>query len=129
MLVRRIVLAFCALFLVAVVAASVANREAQKTRATAPPTTVASGPPPPVVTGSLPGDGTVRARVGDAVTITVRTPQPDEASITELGVTAPTSSDVPGMLEFVAEAPGRYDVHLDDSGAKAGTIVIVPAGG
>jgi FtsP/CotA-like multicopper oxidase with cupredoxin domain len=126
-LVRRITLALCALFLAAVVAASVADRQQQKTQATAPPTTVVAGPPEPVVSGRLPGDGTVRARVGDAVTIAVRTEQPDEASIDELGVNAPTSSDVPGMLEFVASAPGRYAVRLTDSGTRAGTIVIARA--
>jgi hypothetical protein len=126
-LVRRITLALCALFLVGVVAASFADREDRKSRATAPPITVASGPPDPVVSGRLPADRTIRARVGDAVTVEVSTEQPDEASVAELGLTAPTSADVPGMLEFVASAPGRYKVLLDDSGKVAGTIVITPA--
>jgi hypothetical protein len=128
-LVRRITLALCALFLVAVVAAAVADRAERKTRATAPPTTVASGPPAPVVSGRLPRDRTVRASVGDAVTVDVWTDEPDEASIAELGVTTPTSPDVPGVLEFVASTPGRYPVLLAGSGKRAGTIVIAPAEG
>jgi hypothetical protein len=127
-LVRRIVLALCALFFVGVVAAAVADRETQKTRATAPPVTVASGAPAPVVSGRMPGDRTIRARVGDAVTVAVSTQEPDEAAIDDLGISATTSADVPGMLEFVAEAPGRYDVLLQGSGKTAGTIVIEPAG-
>jgi FtsP/CotA-like multicopper oxidase with cupredoxin domain len=124
---RRITLALCALFLAAVVAAAVADREAQDTRATAPPASVDRTPPAPLVTGSLPRDRTIRATVGDAVTVAVRSDEPDDASIPALGVTAPTSSDVPGMLEFVATEPGRYVVQLDDSGKTAGTIEIAPA--
>jgi hypothetical protein len=127
-LVRRIVLALSALFLVAVIAGSVADREAQKTRATAPTATVATGPPAAVVRGTLPDDGTVSAEVGDAVTVAVRTATPDEAWVDALGLRAPTSSDVPGRLEFVAAIPGRYPVVLAGSGRRAGTIVIERAG-
>jgi FtsP/CotA-like multicopper oxidase with cupredoxin domain len=125
-LVRRITLALCALFLVTVVAAAFADREAQTTRATAPAPTLPSGPPQAVVSGSLPRDRTVRAHVGDAVTVAVRSSTPDDAWISELGVTAPTSSDVPGQLEFVATQPGRYAVQLVDSGTTAGTIQVLP---
>ncbi|MCW3021759.1 MAG: hypothetical protein JWR30_1081 [Conexibacter sp.] len=127
-LVRRIVLALCGLFLVAVIAGAVADRQAQKTRATAPPLTVATGPPAAVVRGTLPADGTVSAEVGDAVTVSVRSAMPDEAWVDALGLRAPTSSDVPGRLEFVAEIPGRYPVMLEGSGRRAGTIVVAPAG-
>jgi hypothetical protein len=127
-LVRRIVLALCALFLVAVIAGSVADREAQQTRATAPRAAGATGPPAAVVRGTLPDDETVSAEVGDAVTVAVRSATPDEAWVDELGLRTPTSSDVPGRLEFVAAIPGRYPVVLSASGRRAGTIVIEPAG-
>jgi hypothetical protein len=127
-LVRRIVLALCALFLVAVIAGSIADREARKTRATAPPTTVATAPPAAVVRGTLPDDGTVNAEVGDAVTVSVKTAMPDEAWVDALGLRAPTSSDLPGRLELVAQIPGRYPVVLAGSGRRVGTIVIAPAG-
>jgi hypothetical protein len=127
-LVRRIVLALCALFLVAVIAGSVADRAARSTRATAPPATVATGAPAAVVRGALPEDGTINAEVGDAVTVAVRTPMPDEAWVDALGLRAPTSSDVPGRLEFVAGIPGRYPVVLAGTGRRAGTIVIARAG-
>jgi hypothetical protein len=126
-LVRRIVLALCALFLVAVIAGSVADRQARSTRAIAPPATVATGPPAAVVRGALPEDGTVNAEVGDAVTVAVRTAMPDEAWVDALGLRAPTSSEVPGRLEFVARIPGRYPVVLAGTGRRAGTIVIAPA--
>ena len=128
MLARRIVLALCAFFLVAVIAGSVADRDAQRTRATAPPVTVTTGPPAPVVRGTLPADGTVSAEVGDAVTVAVRTATPDEAWVDALGLRTPTSSDVPGRLEFVAQIPGRYPVVLAGTGRRVGTIVVEDAG-
>jgi FtsP/CotA-like multicopper oxidase with cupredoxin domain len=126
-LVRRITLAACALFLVVVVAASFADRETKRTQAEAPPTTIATGPPAPVVRGRLPDDKTVTARVGDAVAIEVRTEEPDDASIPKLGVEAPTSSDVPGVLEFVASQAGRYPVVLINADKPIGTVVVEPA--
>jgi FtsP/CotA-like multicopper oxidase with cupredoxin domain len=127
-LVRRIVLALCTLFLVAVIAGSVADRDARRTRAAAPPATANTGPPAPVVRGTLPADGTVSAEVGDAVTVAVRTANPDEAWVAAMGLRTPTSSDVPGRLEFVAQIPGRHPVVLAVTGRRAGTIVIEAAG-
>jgi FtsP/CotA-like multicopper oxidase with cupredoxin domain len=124
-LVRRITLALCAIFLLAVIGAAFADRKAQDSRAIAPPVTIATGPPPAVVRGTLPDQGIVRAREGDAVTVSVRTAMVDEATVQALGITASTSAEVPGMLEFVATAAGRYPVLLD-SGESAGTIVIGP---
>jgi hypothetical protein len=127
-LVRRITLALCALFLLAVIGAAFADREAQESRATAPPVTIPTGPPPDVVRGTLPDQGVVRAQVGDAVSVSVRTATVDDATVAALGLTAPTSAAVPGTLDFVATAAGRYPVLLD-SGESAGTIVIAPRSG
>jgi FtsP/CotA-like multicopper oxidase with cupredoxin domain len=126
-LVRRVILAFCAVFLAAVIATAVADRQAQSTRAVAPPQEVAGTPGAPVVRGSLPGDRVVRANVGDVVSIAVTTTEPDEATIPELGVDAPTSGDVPGVLEFVADAPGRYPVLRSSDQRPLGTLVVAPA--
>jgi hypothetical protein len=127
-LVRRITLALCAVFLLAVIAAAFADREAQNSRASAPPITIRTGPPAPVVRGTLPDQGIVRAHVGDAVTVTVRTAAVDDATIEAFGVSAATSAEVPGTLDFVATAPGRYPVLLD-SGESAGTVVVTAANG
>ncbi|HEY4098186.1 MAG TPA: hypothetical protein VGM33_21865 [Baekduia sp.] len=125
MLVRRITLALCALFFLAVVGAAFADREAQESQATAPPITIPTGPPENVVRGTLPDQGIVRAHVGDAVSVAVRTATVDDATVQALGITVPTSAAVPGTLDFVATAAGRYPVLLD-SGESAGTIEIVP---
>jgi hypothetical protein len=127
-LARRISIAVSALILLIVIAASVADRQAQESRATAPPPTVQTAPPAPVVRGNLPGDKTITARVGDVVSVAVRTEAPDDATIAELGINAPTSSDVPGVLEFVAAEAGSYDVVLTSTDKPVGTVVVEPAG-
>ena len=126
MLVRRVTYALCAVFLLAVIGGAIANRETQSSRAAAPPTTILTGPPPPVVHGMLPVQDVVRAHVGDAVDLTVTTASVDDATIDAMGLTVPTSASVPGTLDFVATAPGRYPVVLD-SGAIAGTVVVTAA--
>jgi hypothetical protein len=118
--------AFSAVLLLVVIAASVATRENRRTQAVAPPL---GGPAPapapaPEATGQMPPDRVVRARVGDVVSVAVRTPQPDTATITAVGASAITSPDLPGTLQFVATDPGRYPVLLEDSGGTAGTVVI-----
>jgi hypothetical protein len=123
---RRVSYVFSAIVLVIVIAVSVADREADKSRAVAPPLTTPTGPPPPTVTGTLPADRIVEARVGDAVTITVTSPEPDEAVINALGLQTETDPEQPGLLEFVAEDPGRYPVALLDTGKVVGTVVVEP---
>jgi hypothetical protein len=118
--------AFSAVLLLVVIASSVATRENRRTQAVAPPL---GGPAPapapsPQATGQMPPDRVVRARVGDVVSVAVRTPQPDTATITAVGASAITSPDLPGTLQFVATDPGRYPVLLEDSGGTAGTVVI-----
>jgi FtsP/CotA-like multicopper oxidase with cupredoxin domain len=123
-LARRIAIVASTMFLLIVVAGSLAAREAQESRAIAPTTAEAAEPPAPVVRGELPADQVIRARVGDVVSIAVRTPVPDDASIPQLGINAPTSPDVAGVLEFVATAPGRYPVVLVATEQPAGVVVV-----
>jgi hypothetical protein len=123
-LVRRLAYVAAALLLFGVIASAFATREAQRTQATAPPL---GGPPPmaaPSATGDMPPDRILRARVGDVVSVAVRTPTPDTATIAAIGVSAVTSQELPGTLEFVATDPGHYPVLLEDSGGVAGTIVV-----
>jgi hypothetical protein len=123
-LARRLAYAFSALLLLVVIVSSVATRENRRTQAVAPPLGGPAPAPAPQATGQMPPDRVVRARVGDVVSVAVRTPQPDTATITAVGASAITSPDLPGTLEFVATDPGRYPVLLEDSGGTAGTVVI-----
>ena len=99
------------------------SRQATATEPAAPPATAA---PLTAVTGRLPDDKVVRARVGDLVKITVVPPRAGEATIDALGVSEETDPIVPGTLEFVASDPGRYPVQLDGSGPALGAVVVQP---
>ena len=75
----------------------------------------------------MPPDHVLRARVGDIVSVDVRTAQADTATIDALGVTAATSYDVPGTLEFVPMQAGDYPIVLEDSGRVAGRVLVSSA--
>jgi len=123
---RRLLYVICGLVLVIVVISAVSDRISAGDRAVAPPVTAATGPAAPTVRGTLPRDRTIRARTGDAVTVTVQTAAPDEAAVEALGLQVQTGPGLPGTLEFVAQAPGSYPVELLDADRTAGTIVVTP---
>ena len=66
--------------------------------------------------------GQIRARVGDAVTLTVRSPGADVAELEALGISAPVDGDAPAVLAFVAAQPGRFPVTLKWAGRRVGVL-------
>jgi hypothetical protein len=126
-LARRIAYVLAVLILLGAIGSAISTRELQRTQAVAPPDGGPPATPAPVASGDMPPDRVVRARVGDVVSLDVRTVQPDTATIMAFGVSAVTSAQVPGTLEFVAAEPGRYPVELEDSGRVAGSVVVSPA--
>jgi hypothetical protein len=66
--------------------------------------------------------GQIRARVGDAVTLTVRAPGADVAELEALGISAPVDGDAPAVLAFVAAQPGRFPVTLKWAGRRVGVL-------
>ena len=124
MLARRLAYVFSALVLLMVLGSAVAQREREHTEAVAPPLSAdtAGSAPAPEAAVSMPPEKVVRARVGEIVSITVRTPQPETASIPAVGVSELSSADVPATLEFVPSTPGHYPVELTDTGQVLGTV-------
>jgi hypothetical protein len=126
---RSILLFVALLLLIAALASVIAPREGNVVgRSTTQPPQLA--PPPPAartVTGQLPADGTVEATVGDVVDLTVTADHPDEVQIFDLGLQAPVDADLPGVLQFVADEPGRFAVTLRYSGERVGVLVVRPA--
>jgi hypothetical protein len=124
MLARRLAYVFSALVLVMVLGSAVAQREREHTQAVAPSpgAGAASSAPAPEAAGDMPPEKVLRARVGEIVSITVRTAEPETASIPAIGVSELASADVPATLEFVPSTPGRYPVELTDSGRVLGTV-------
>ena len=121
---RRVAYVVSVLILILAVGSALARREEQRTRAVAPAATAPSDAPAPEASAAMPPDRVVRARVGEIVSVQVRTPGPDTATIRDAGISAITSDDLPGTLEFVPTEPGRYPVLLEDSGRVAGTILV-----
>jgi hypothetical protein len=126
---RSILLFVAALLLIAALASVIAPRDGNMA---GPSTTQApqlAAPPPaaPTVRGTLPADGTIEASVGDIVDLTVTADHPDEVQIFHLGLEAPVDTDLPGVLEFVADEPGRFAVTLRYSGERVGALVVRPA--
>jgi hypothetical protein len=116
------------LFLVAMISSAVVQREESRKQATAPIAAAPPSTPPATVEAQLPGDREVRARVGEVINIQVRSEEPEDVTIPALGVRGLASADVPALLEFVADQPGRFPVVTDPSGRRLGMVVVDPAG-
>jgi hypothetical protein len=127
---RSILLFVAVLLLIAALASVIAPREGNVAGPSATQTPHAASAPPPTartVTGRLPADGTVEATEGDIVDLTVTADHPDEVQIFDLGLQAPVDADLPGVLQFVADEPGRFAVTLSYSGERVGVLVVRPA--
>jgi hypothetical protein len=122
---RRVLLLLAVLLLLSAVVSSVGDEE--RTAVPPPQGETAgriAGGKARVVRGRLPADRTVVARVGDVVRVEVMSTRPDEAQVLALGLDAPTEPGLPGMLEFVADQPGRFRVTLRNAGRRVGVIEI-----
>ena len=122
---RRIAISMALLVAMLIVLAGSSTREQGADIPVPPATATAAGD---VVQGSLPADGTVRAREGDVVRITVQAPQSDVAEIPALAVRTPVGPGLDVPLEVVADQPGRFGVVLRYSGERVGELVVAPAG-
>jgi FtsP/CotA-like multicopper oxidase with cupredoxin domain len=122
---RFLLLAALLLIAAALASSLVARERPDPARAPGP---IAPGPatPPRKVTAVLPG-ATVRARVGDVVSLAVESDTVDTAEIVALGVQAPVEPHIPGELLLTADRPGRFAVVLRDAARRVGTLQILPA--
>jgi hypothetical protein len=128
MLLRRMLLFASLLLVTGAIISALAPRE---DRATAPPRTTpapaAAATAQRHIEATLPGERTVRARVGDQVTLRVRSGDSDLAEIEGLGVSQPAEQDIPAVIDFVAPAAGSYPVTLSLAGRTVGTVEVSPA--
>ena len=63
------------------------------------------------------------ARVGQTVTIVVRSEELDTVSLAELGVET-TEPDSPARFDLLADAPGTYPIELLEADRRIGTLEI-----
>ena len=121
---RQLALWAAVLFAIAVVAAAVAppRQDAQ-----APVFPAPAPPGEPVgksVEGTLPASAPLVAGVGTIVRLRVSQEQSDHVVVSGLGVRAPVGPGTTGVVEFVADTPGRWPVLLDPSGVRIGTVEV-----
>jgi len=119
---RRLLLLAALLLLVGSVAGALTPREDRT--AQAPPAPARASTPLPRVSATLPGAGPVQARVGDLVSLRVRSRTQDEAELAAFGLTQPVGPDVVGEFTFVADRPGRFPVHLSLADTDVGTVLV-----
>ncbi len=123
---RRLLLVLAVLALTLGVAGAVRRDQTSSTQTTLPaarpPATEVGGAEANVVTGTLPADRIVRAKVGDTVRLSVTSASPDIANMLQLGLSSPVGPQIPGTFEFSADAPGRFAVTLSLADRAAGEV-------
>lgn len=122
---RRVLLLAVLLFLIAALIGAAARPRTDQAVAPAPGSLPERAAPS--VTGTFPAKRPIVAHVGDFVTITVTPKQPDTVAFEDLGVSTDASAEVPGVLEVVADQPGRFSAVEEGTGKRLGTLVVEPA--
>lgn len=119
---RRLLLFAVALLLLGSIAGALTPRREPAGKADAPRFRAAV----PRVQATLPSPAAVQARVGDLVSLRVRSSTPDEAGVADFGLTAPVGPDLVAELTFVADRPGRFPVRLDIAEREVGVLLVRP---
>ena len=99
----------------------------------APPTTTTEGAPAPVqvdvvVVGGEPQGGIVRESVDldSAVVLTVTSDVADEVHVHGYDLMADVAPDAPATIRFTADAPGRFEIELEDTGVQIAELEVRP---
>lgn len=126
MLARRLLIALAVLMLLTALAASVAPRESavrDDTAATpSAPATATVEPVQETLDASAEGQR-VQARVGQTVTIIVRSDTLDTVSLADMGAET-TEPDSPARFELLADVPGSYPIELLEADRRIGVLEI-----
>ncbi len=128
----RVLLLFVAsLLLVTTLTSVLAPRELRRGTGAAALSAWAADPGPAAgapreITVKLPRSAPIGARVGDAVTLVVRSEQDDQVRVEDLGYDAPVGPDTPAKLLVLANEPGSYPITLAYSGRWIGTLNVHP---
>lgn len=80
------------------------------------------------VEGGRPVGGIERmtAKRGDRVAIVVRSDVPEVVHLHGYDIERPVGPGKPAQLRFVAEATGRFDLELEESGVQIGDLSVTP---
>jgi hypothetical protein len=120
---RRVLLTLIVLMLAMSAAGSISNRETTPTRSI-PPAPPPQGETLRSVTGTLPDDRVVRARVGDRVELRVEAPYPDTVELTGYDLIEAVDETTPALFDFIADRAGRFAVRLQASERTVGAVEV-----
>ncbi|MDP4603544.1 MAG: hypothetical protein NWQ82_01150 [Solirubrobacteraceae bacterium] len=104
------------------------STEKRNAKESAPATETASAKVPAATldeaSAVMPTDSKVKIKVGQRLKLEVRATTPDVAQIEGLGLSFPVEPDLPSGIMLVAPTTGSFDVALEISGRKVGTIIV-----
>jgi hypothetical protein len=121
---RQLAIWAAVLFAIGLIAAAIAPQEPAKHAPVFP------APRPPGIAGvaiveaTLPEATPVTATLGDIVRLRVNASFDQHVEIDGLGVRGPVGPGTMGMVEFVADSPGRWPVRLGTGGPRIGTVEV-----
>jgi hypothetical protein len=99
----------------------------------APPATTTEAAPAPVqvdvvVVGGEPQGGIVRQSVDldSAVVLTVTSDVADEVHVHGYDLMADVAPGAPATIRFTADAPGRFEIELEDTGVQIAELEVRP---
>ena len=103
------------------------------TEAQAPPATTTEAAPAPaqvdvVVVGGEPQGGIVRESVDldSEVVVTVTSDVADEVHVHGYDLMADVAPGAPATIRFTADAPGRFEIELEDTGVQIAELEVRP---
>jgi hypothetical protein len=126
---RRLLIVLLVLIAVSTVAAALAPRREQQDR-TATTATAEPRPAAPAgrsLTRVVDADASpsrIALRVGDALSLVVKSRSADQVSIPKLGLLEPVARHAPARFELVADRPGSFEVRLVNAAHGIATLVV-----
>ena len=121
---RQLAIWAAVLFAIGLIAAAIAPQQQTKQAPVFPAPTATGTPAGTVVEATLPSPQAVEASIGDVVRLRVQTSAGQQLQIDGLGVRGPVGPGTTGVVEFVADSPGRWPVRLGPGGPLIGTVEV-----
>jgi hypothetical protein len=121
---RQLAIWAAVLFAIGLIAAAIAPQQQTAQAPAFPAPTPPGTAGPAIVEATRPSSEPVAATAGDIVRLRVVESTDQDAEVDGLGVRAPVGPGTTGVVEFVADSPGRWPVRLVPSGALIGTVEV-----
>lgn len=121
---RQLAIWAAVLFAIGLIAAAIAPRQSSSPAPVFPAPRAPGSAGATVVEATLPSAELVQATVGDVVRLRIVTGTDQHVVVDGLGVRGPVGPGTTGVVEFVADSPGRWPVRLGPGGPIIGTVEV-----